>query len=249
MNAGRLIYPEIDSTTERVLCDELRGMTLEEARSGTELTHSASTFVANGIRVPSAHLRELRDAVRCLAEELGWPGECRQADGHAFRCQLPGLLHAGMEISPANAARAGVWSFLSMVVLPDIAKWRWQALPPARVLGHAERSAVRNFLRIPWWRAEVLGAGATDPPAVLSEDNLVGIVERPGLYANRRVARETARLLIEYTPGASENLFREVSKRLLRLGAFTAFEVLSDDRLETLIVDVICDSDAALKAT
>jgi len=157
-----------------------------------------------------------------------------------------------MKISPANAARAGVWSFLSMVLVPDIARWRWPELPMERVLGHAERSAVRNLLRIPWWRAEVLGSGPTDPPAILSEDNLVGIIERPGLFAHRRVAQETARLFMEHAErhhkgGSNEDLFREVCKRLLRLGAFTAFELFDDDRLGALIAQVIHSSVESLE--
>lgn len=254
MSSRYLIYPEIDSSTERLLYDELSGRTPQEARANSELAHPASTFVPNGVRVPPDHLRELRDSIRGLVGELGWPAECGREEAWAFRCRLPGLLHDQMEISPANAARAGVWSFLSMVLVPDVAVWRWPDLPAERVLGHAERAAVRNLLRIPWWRAEVLGTGPTDPPAVLSEDNLVGIIERPGLFTHRRVARETARLFIQHIESQSdgrsnEDLFREVCKRLLRLGAFTAFELLDDDRLGALIVEVIRDSVASREET
>jgi hypothetical protein len=82
--------------------------------------------------------------------------------------------------------RKGVWSFLRLVLLPEIGPWRSFDRAQDRLLGHP-----RNVFRPSWWRAHVLGAGLDAVPEgqPLGEDELVQIMERPTLAANPAVAR------------------------------------------------------------
>ena len=141
-----------------------------------------------GSRVTQEKLAALRDEVISLAEKFGFPDTATETSSkRKFNRGLSSVLHHSMQISPSNAARREVWSYLSMILLPDVAMWRYPDLEPARVLGQAERSINRNFLRSAWWRAEVLGADSNDPPAVFLEDNLVHIMEVTGLFGNKRI--------------------------------------------------------------
>ena len=160
---------------------------------------------------------------------------------------MPVLLYRKMQIVPADAASEGVWSFLTLIVLPDVAVWRFPQRTPERLIGRP-----RNVFRRYWWRARSLGANPGDPTPELGEDQLVQIMERPSICGNRRLARTFARAVIEAatsSPGVGlEPLMRDTAKRLVRLTPFVCFEALSDDELGSQILDLVGASVGSLQA-
>lgn len=240
MSDDQFIYPELDFSTEEELFSTLVGRSVEQLREESVSNDPRSTYFPTGTRIPGSHLEDLRQEVRAFIDELGWPEPFEAKKSLLFRTNLPAILHQKMAISAANAGRAGVWSFLSLVLMPDVAVWRWPDLRPQRVKGHAERSRNRHVFRVAWWRAEVLGGSSADLLAELSEDNLVQILERPGLFRDHRLATTTGDAIVYYRSeiprGVShEEVFRDLCKRLNRLGAFVAFEVLKAEELAAVV--------------
>lgn len=123
-----------------------------------------------------------------------------------------------MQIVPADAANEEVWSFLTLVVLPEVALWRFPDKKDERFIGRP-----RNTFRRLWWRAYVLagenrpGAATSDP---LGEDELVNIFERPSIVRTASLAQAMTKAIraLPSTPGvARSEVMRELAKRMRRL--------------------------------
>ena len=159
---------------------------------------------------------------------------------------MPALLHQYMRIVPADAANGDVWSFLTLVVLPDVAFWRFPNPPDVRLLGRP-----RNVFRRYWWRAHVLGAEDGGLAARLGEDQHVQIEERrAAIGGNPPLARALARTVLAFckeNPGVGlEPLMREAAKRLVRLTPFVCFEALPEEGLDAQIGEMVREAAAAL---
>ena len=240
MSDDRFIYPELDLSAEEELFRTLAGRSVEQLREDSVSSYPQSTYFTPGARIQESQLEDLRQEVRVFVDELGWPEPCETEEKRLFKTKLPTILHRNMAISAANAGRAGVWSFLSLVLMPDVAVWRWPDLTPQRLTGYAERSSNRHVFRVPWWRAEVLGERHASLVADLTEDNLVQILERPGLFRDHRLAVTAGDTFVDYRSEipddvSDEDVFRDLCKRLNRLGAFVAFEVLKAEELTEVV--------------
>jgi len=252
--SGFVNWPELGASEEHQMFDHLAGLDLEELREQAQASHPQEWFYPTGERAGANHVDELAVSVRELADGLGWPVPPGRNSSEAkeFNRALPRLLHSLMAISPANGARAGVWSFLSLVVLPDVAMWRWPDRPEARVTGHGERAATRNVFRTAWWRAEMLGAGPEDPPALLPEDALVAVQERPGLFRIGALAKVSCSCFLDLSdqmpPGESEEVMRDAAKRLYRWAAYTAFDLIKPSDLAALVERAFSESIDALSS-
>lgn len=140
-----------------------------------------------------------------------------------------------MDILPADAAQEGVWSFLALILLPDVALWRW---PDHNGRADYERliGKPRNVFRRLWWRAYCLGEANS---AEVFEDEAVAIMERPTIGGDVRLARCLAdnhlRMARESRELPRTELLREVAKRIRRLSVLVTFPALADDQLEALV--------------
>ena len=201
---------------------------------GSGLEHPLAAPVATGgTPVLRDRLEKVQESIRGLAERHGWPESLSRTAVSNFDQPCSVLLHELMDIVPADAAHEGVWSFLSLVVLPDVAKWRFPEAARDRMIG-----APRNVFRRLWWRAEVLGSDALSGENALGEDELVQIMERPSLSADYRVAREIATVLMSRAPQAGlarSELMRDLTKRVLRLMPVLSLDALEDEELANAI--------------
>lgn len=66
-----------------------------------------------------------------------------------------------MRIAPAEAAAGDVWAFLALIVLPDVAHWRYPNPPGDRVLGS---DLTRHVFGRMWWRAQLVYSPADTNP-------------------------------------------------------------------------------------
>jgi hypothetical protein len=249
------VYPRIDELHARRLIDELAGSTPADIHmrlaGQADLSHPIATYYTTGTRVPALRLAAVRREVVAVATGAGFPqghdNRLRPISEFDHRCA--GILYRTMQILPADAAATGVWSFLSLVVLPDVVIWRYPNRAPVRLTGHPRRNALRRL----WWRAHILGDGPDDPPAVLGEDQLVAIMERPTIGGDRRIARALCcAYLVTSTQRPSlppMRLMREAAKRLTRLTPFLAVGALPDAALQALLAEVLDSAAAALTST
>jgi hypothetical protein len=220
----------------------------EQLRSEATRLDPRATYYATGLRVPEARIATLAEKIRCLVDDLGFP-KPRQAQAAAtsFDHALPQILVDEMQIVPANAAQEGVWSFLSLVVLPDVAVWRYPARARERLLG-----LPRNVFRRLWWRGYILGTDSTAAPAVFGEDQLVAVMERPTIAGNRRLARALCSAVLGAEaagPTSGMFLMREAAKRLIRLTPFLCPDALSDQEIEDVGREVVSAARSSISAS
>ncbi|MBL0749257.1 hypothetical protein [Nocardioides baculatus] len=135
-----------------------------------------------------------------------------------------------MNILPADAAHSGTWTFLTLVVFPDLAWARFPDLHESRVLG-----GPRNALRRTWMRQHVLGDLHSEPRNPLGEDELVGLFERSALARNRRLVRAVAREVLSSETSSRSDFARQLYKRITHLTGPLLLDSLTDHQLSALV--------------
>jgi hypothetical protein len=231
-----LAYPRLQRAPAAELLDELTGMSPEDRRARSATFHSrADWYPTAPARVDEERLRALQALIRETAAEFGHPAVSGRSPRFTeFDRSLASQLLTHMDISPAEAAHEGVWSFLSLVLVPDVALWRF----PNRDLRNDYERIIgrpRNILRRLWWRAYILG----DACGELREDEAVAILERPTLGFDRRIAGTLAAIHLAtvrtYPSVGRTELLRDVTKRLRRLSVPVTLTALGDGDLEATI--------------
>lgn len=240
------VYPRVPTEVASSLYDALLDSPLEALRDGSSTSHPAAGYYATGSRVPEQRLARLQTEVRSLVDSLGFPEPTRRQSAFSkFDHELPEVLFESMDIVPSDAADEGVWSFIGLVLLPDVAVWRYPARSRERIVG-LQRNAFKRL----WWRGYVLGAKPDNPPAVLGEDQLVAVMERPTIGGNPRLARAFCAAVIhaqQSNPDRSPMfIMRESAKRLMRLTPFVCADAISKKDLDDLVTNVVQHAVASL---
>ena len=241
-------YPRLPTAAAVARLAEL--ISLEGAAALGEaaaVDHPRADSYATGASVPADQLADLREAMLECAAKYGFPQRLgsRSEDATNFDRDASVLLLSQMDILAADAAQEGVWSFLTLILLPDVAMWRW---PDHGGRADYERliGKPRNVFRRLWWRAFCLGE---ENSALVFEDEAVAIMERPTIGGDVRLARALAsnhlRMAREAPDLPRTELLRDVAKRIRRLSVLVTFAALDDADLEALVRET---ADEALKA-
>jgi hypothetical protein len=142
-----------------------------------------------------------------------------------------------------------MWSYLSLILLPDVAAWRYPDRNRRRFIGSDVLITTSNrhvFGRL-WVRAYVFGP---DLFPWLIEDNFEGIFGRPAFGGDVRVAQAIAatmvRIIAERRVTNSQELLRDAMKRLLRLAYIVSFAGLEGNELRDVLYEVFTASADAL---
>ncbi|ULN52258.1 hypothetical protein MIU77_15605 [Mycolicibacillus parakoreensis] len=196
----------------------------------------AAPSATGGHPVPIDRLCDVQTAIRNVAKQAGYPNEIAGST-QAFDRPCGTALYQLMDIVPADAAEEGVWSFITVILVPEIGPWRFPRKPDDRMLGRR-----RNVLRRLWWRAWALGPHldyAPDSCAPLGEDESVQIMERPSLGGNRRTARALQEALWRAErsglPVPRSELMRQLARRLRATKSHISLDAISDDQLVTML--------------
>lgn len=248
---GAYVYPRLPWAAASRLIDERATFERADLVAASVTSHPSAAPARIGTPVSETDLATLREIVRSTLHTakpaFPWPvPRTRVAE---FDRILGACLLENMRIVPSDAAAEGVWSFLTLVLLPEIGPWRFPDAGAKRY-----RGVHRNVLRRTWWRAYVLGpelGGATQSSPYLGEDELVQIFERSTLAANPVIARAIATSVHRNSrkvPGGRSNLMRDLTRRLLRLMPFTSFDSLTIDEFDVVLTKQIDLSVSALGA-
>lgn len=133
--------------------------------------------------------------------------------------------------TPASASREGVWSFLSLVVFPDLLYRRFPDLHEARALGTR-----RNVLRRVWLREHILGDVIHDQANPLREDEFVQVLERTALIRTPALARLVSLQILARPAGSSREAFaRELGKEVVRASGPLLLDALALPALNDLV--------------
>jgi hypothetical protein len=233
---SRFVYPRLPLAIARARIDEIGAalttgdIAAVEALAGVE--HPRAAPVATGGRVVSAdHIADVRAAILQTVETWVEQGRVSRPQAAAFDLALGRTLHEHLEIVPSDAAHDETWSFLTLIVLPDVAVLRFPDMHVDRLIGGR-----RNVLRRTWIRQEVLGdlLHATDRP--LGEDELVGLFERTALARNRTLIRRLAAAVLRYDGAtARSDWARELYKRVTFSTGPRLLDALTENELDALI--------------
>lgn len=238
-----LVYPQLPPPASRQLVQERSRLSVAELEKLAAAEHRDQIYTPTGTRADQTRLLGLRQQLLHCAREAGCPEPPDQVQRLRFDAYAGRVLHHSMEVVPAEAAKGGVWEFLSLVLLPDLVRWRW--LDAERSAAPAERflSGRRNTFERVWRRAFLLhDPGRANPYEMLDElgeDELVQIVERPYLSGNRHLARLMA---TEFLTALDRNpvrrrrdYMREAQKRFMRLSSFVSFAGLQEAEMAGLL--------------
>ncbi|MGE8359225.1 hypothetical protein [Pseudomonas sp.] len=164
--------------------------------------------------VSNPEMQDLRDQLLALVSLYEPTARSNISGPGAYDIQVGLALYrvlaaAGMDIR--TAADDGWWRFLSLRVLPDLVRSRWDSAPPVRFW----KGRSRIWLRAMWWTVHLTWQGSEektrDVLGSVTTDTVVQLVERPGKGGFRidltRMIFETRRLR-----KPSQDQFRAIMK-------------------------------------
>lgn len=234
MNSPYRSYPRISGVAVEQLVSGLQ-------RQGGHLRwadrHQDQTFASIGPWVEPAALVGIRKSVETELVSAGLTSVSRaNANAAEWDRTVGWALHRATStpatrMSPMEAASTDVWSWLTLVLMPDIALQRFSDGSSSRMYG-----GPRNVFRKVWWRVEVLGELA-DPmlSKTLGEDELVGIFERTSLCKNRAVARAIFRRIVAFDGRGRSEYSRALSRTILRDLAHVSTALLDEASADELV--------------
>ena len=196
-----LLIPQLPAAAAMPLLREIASGGALQSERVDRLHHpQAYTMPTGGSPLQDSLLTGLRDAVLAAAGEHGFP-DARPSGFLAFELKVAEILARWEPLwidgqPSGEALRNDCWSFLTVIVLPDVAVWRW---PPKEESADAKAwkgrmlGGLRNTFQRIYRRVMCLDRGADHPDRwglirELQEDDFFNILERPGLSSNRDIA-------------------------------------------------------------
>ncbi|WP_168699381.1 DUF6339 family protein [Gordonia paraffinivorans] len=225
---------------------EYRRLPLEiaELSAHSRSRHPQVTYAATGgSRVSESRVSDLAEAVRAIAVEYGFPEAAGPSDLVSFDRAAAEAIHSSMGINAVEAGVRGIWNFLSVVVLPDVTRWRF---PGDNIERWVATDLTRHMFSRLWWQARTFAVetpgGTLDYSLLrsLSESDLNQITERRSIAGVTPLARSIARVMAqEPSVGNRRKVLREATPRLRRLMSFIDFSVLDDAQLDDRVRAVL----------
>ncbi|MFB6636034.1 DUF6339 family protein [Streptomyces chartreusis] len=241
------LFPRLLAEQAKPLFSEYQDLTIAELSCRVATTHESAVYVATGgDRVSADRLRELREGVLDLAKQAGFPDDSDRVRNAAFDQQLAALLHAEMGMVPAEAASRDVWAFLALIVLPDVAFWRYPHPPKDRVLG---TDLTRHVFGRLWWRAQLVRS--PDDPQPYRALEILGEAAFDQIYARRAALGGSPHLVrailrvwkdLDLAGLNERETLRDFLKRLLRLAPFVLFDGIQEQALDDELRSVAQES-------
>jgi hypothetical protein len=240
------LYPRLARRFANDEFEKQGSMSVAEREQRANTTHPMQTWPATGaVRVTVAELSETREAVLGVARDHGWPEPLTREKQRGFDLAAAQVLWERASLTPAEAGFGDVWSFLALVLVPDVVWWR--ASGSTNIERFVGTDLTRHTLARLWWRAHLLNWGTDDSPASWSlwaessigEADLDQIQTRRGGYGRspkmfRSLLRAYPTVIATATSAETDRreLWRQAFLRwLLRLGAFTNFSGLTEDEI------------------
>lgn len=239
-----VIYPRFSVEDARRAFAELEHAvaTGHEAPHFTKGAHHPRAYfgIGGAGTVPVAELAKLRDEMRdqLSTVSVGQRNHDRKFDllvGVGLAQWFDGDLRG-------QAANPGVWSYLAIAVLPELAVRRFPLDKNGRLSPDRFLAGRRNVFYRAYLRAVVLGALLNDPEVELFEDDLVGLIDR-NLSSDHRLARVVSEQIAS-TPRElpRRDIVREGLKAVQFESRVTDLGSLSDEELREMIVALFSES-------
>jgi hypothetical protein len=182
-----------------------------------DLPQHARFAATGGNRISRDVLLAFSNELHALARDHGFGDDKRKSDFARFDAAASAFLSLQQFLASGEGLRDDVWTFMAVVIAPDIVHWRFSSARE-RYLG-----GVRNTFQRLFMRGSVLdlGDGREDRWSLLdelTEDALVQITERPSIgsdaYLATALAEAWVRASKRYGRGAMERIMRLATLRL-----------------------------------
>lgn len=247
------LYPRLPRPSALTILAGHLPLGLDEIRATASLSNpQAAPSATGGTPVPIQRLAEVQSGIRQLMDQFGYPEPLSVTAQQALDHACGTFLLQSMDIVPADAAEEGVWSFLSLVVVPEFAPWRYPSRTEERLIGRP-----RNAIRRLWWRAWALGPDLSWAPegcTPLTEDESVQLMERPTVSRNRRTAKAVQNALWRAEKAgislSRPDLVRLLIPRVRAARSNICLEALTDEGLDELLdglLDQILESSGEMR--
>lgn len=200
---------------------------------------SIVSFAASGGSVSYEASQRISQLIKEVAERHGFPEPGNVAARGLFDTDCAVALATCDDLASGEALRDDMWSFLSVVLVPQVVAWRFPDLQAHRFEG-----GVRNTFQRLWVRGTCLdrGEGHTDRWGLvreLSEDAMVQIFERASISGDHRLARAVAEVWVATAArigrGRMEDVMRRATKYVRVRNEIYDLASLDDDALHVEI--------------
>ena len=228
------VYPRLSDSDGRVRLLELRNAPTSSLPELVRFDHpSAAPVATGGVPVTAQELSDLRQSVVGSLEARMEGPFLSRSEASAFDREMGRSLHQEMDIVPSDAAHREVWTFLTVMVFPDLLARRFSDMSEERALG-----GQRNVLRRSWEREAAIGDLQRAAVRPLSEDELVGLFERTALSRNLALVRALARRVMGYDGPQRTAYARELYKEATYLTGPLLLDSLDEDEVQVVVDDI-----------
>lgn len=244
------LWPRLPHEASDWLLSEYGGLSIADLSQRASTFHpDAAVAETGGAAVSLENIEALRDGVIEIARQHGFDMVSGRAgsSGTAFDRAAARVMIEHMGTNANDLSSPEVWNFVTLVVLPDVATWRWASPNGSpsdeRMLG---RNVFRNAFSRLWLRAYILGTELIDGPNHLLEDEVVQITERPGLLRHPPFARAHARISRDAAIASGfvrTEAVRVFTRVALRRLAFINPAVMSEEELNEFVHNYVGETD------
>ncbi len=253
------LLPQLPSIKAKVILEDIA------SKSNCETLDPKGNFKVEGIfYVPTGgqiindeNLEKLRNNVLEKAKEYGFPST-NQKSFLEFEYEVAKILsnwsYLWIDGEPSGESfRNDFWSYLSIVIMPDIVSWRW-GFPPegeptkswsVRFIGGGRNAFQRIFRRI---LSLDRGPSHEDRFGLireLKEDDFSNILERTSIGSNSRIAIPLAEEYLAMRQRRKDmkasnqlKIYREATKDLRSYGVVQSLDLIDANNLKELISEV-----------
>jgi hypothetical protein len=229
--ASKLVVDSIVDRLQREKSPKSMDEVVRDARS-------QRTFAATGGRkVSEGELEQLKATIHSVHGELASGSAGPAAVRAEFDARCAAVLASSPLLGGGEALRDDVWSYLTAVLLWDMALWRFQNAAPERFHG-----GVRNAFQRLWQRGRIFDRGAEHPDRwqlvrSLTEDAFVQILERPSLASSPRLSKAIAEGWLRHSASSGRSQMENTMRRAVR-NLRISNQVIMLDHLPDLELDL-----------
>jgi len=224
-------FPRLPTTAAKQILTTMASKDIDYIRLMSATSHPAARLEV-GAAFGERELGKFRDQLRGELLDEVLDSKTTGFGDSEFDRRLGALLLDKLPLTPYEAAHKEVWSFLGLVVLPEVGFWRFPKLTPDRFFG----PPLRNVLGRTWWRAYLLGPDlgceefTADP---LGENELYALIEKTTIGLNTCLVVNVARSIYRYQKESSgrDTMVEELTKDLLRIVPWRDLNSLDDDEI------------------
>jgi hypothetical protein len=244
-----LLYPRLLPGAAAARFRKLQESGPQPPRDGEVPSLAEAVFAATGgTRVTAAGLQNIRGEIIERGRTHGFPDLRSRATDASFDAVVARYLHGALDLGPGEASQRQVWSYLGLVLVPDVCAWRY---PPREGRGYLDDRVIgadltRHTLARLWLRAHLLyEADSPDPYSllqVLGENDIDQLLtRRQDIAATPALVRAVVRAHRDDPRKVGGQLDRDILrdslKRLMRLAAFVNLDSIGDLGVTALVAD------------